>query len=160
MPTERRKDLPLPEAVTHLLDECRMVLPGLQALFGFQLIVVYNHGFAEKLSETEQYLHLLALGLVAAAIALVMTPAAYHRQSPLEVSQSFVTIASRLLRVAMVPLMLAIGLDFYLIGRVILANGWLSVLLTAVLLSLFAGLWFVLPRLARGEKRKGGKRTF
>lgn len=28
--------LPLSEAVTHLLEECRMVLPGIQALFGFQ----------------------------------------------------------------------------------------------------------------------------
>ncbi len=158
MSAEGRKELPLPEAVTDLLQECRMVLPGVQTLFGFQLIVVYNDGFAEKLSSTEQHLHLLALGLVAIAIALIMTPAAYHRQTPLEVSQSFVTIATRLLLSAMFPLMLAIALDFYLIGRVILANGWLSGLLTAVLVSLFAGLWFVFPRLATGKKRPSGRK--
>jgi hypothetical protein len=26
-----KEKLPLPEAVTHLLEECRMVLPGIQA---------------------------------------------------------------------------------------------------------------------------------
>ena len=68
----RREALPLPAAVTHLLEECRMVLPGIQALFGFQLIAVFNQGFSEKLSVTEQRLHWLAFGLVAIAIALVM----------------------------------------------------------------------------------------
>jgi hypothetical protein len=32
MHPEQKETLPLPEAVTHLLEECRMVLPGLQAL--------------------------------------------------------------------------------------------------------------------------------
>ena len=58
-----------------------MVLPGVQALFGFQLIAVFNTGFAEKLSHGEQRVHLLALALVAMAGALIMTPAAYHRQT-------------------------------------------------------------------------------
>ena len=40
----------LPELVSHLLEECRMVLPGIQALFGFQLVAVFNQAFWEKLS--------------------------------------------------------------------------------------------------------------
>ena len=35
MKPEQKETLPLPEAVTHLLEECRMV-PGLQTLLGFQ----------------------------------------------------------------------------------------------------------------------------
>jgi hypothetical protein len=35
MSSEPKEELPLAEAVTYLLEECRMVLPGLQALFGF-----------------------------------------------------------------------------------------------------------------------------
>jgi len=69
------------DTVTHLLEECRMVLPGIQALFGFQLIAVFNPAFSEKLHWYEQCLHLTAIGLVAIAVALVMTPAAYHRQA-------------------------------------------------------------------------------
>jgi hypothetical protein len=29
------------------IDEARMVLPGIQALFGFQLIAVFNERFAQ-----------------------------------------------------------------------------------------------------------------
>lgn len=32
----RKEQLPLPEAVTHIFEDCRMVLPEIQALFGFQ----------------------------------------------------------------------------------------------------------------------------
>jgi len=150
MHPEQKETLPLPEAVTHLLEECRMVLPGLQALLGFQFIAIFNAGFSEKLTPTEQRLHLLALGLVALAGALVMAPASYHRQiGPQEVSTHFLTLASRLLLGAMVLLVLGIGLDFYVIARVILANRWLSVLLTLVVVSLFVYVWFLLPRLGR-----------
>jgi hypothetical protein len=34
----RTEPIKLDSAATHLLEECRMVLPGIQALFGFQLI--------------------------------------------------------------------------------------------------------------------------
>ena len=57
-----------------------MVLPGIQAFFGFQLIAVFNTGF-QDLTHTEQVLHLIALLLLAVSIALIMTPAAYHRVS-------------------------------------------------------------------------------
>ncbi|MDQ2943358.1 MAG: hypothetical protein M3R21_06785 [Candidatus Dormibacteraeota bacterium] len=46
------------EYPTHLLNEGRMVLPGIQALFGFQLIAVFNQTFSQRLSPAEQYLHL------------------------------------------------------------------------------------------------------
>ena len=51
--------LSLTESATHLLNEGRMVLPGIQALFGFQLIAVFNQGFAQKLSAAEQAFRLL-----------------------------------------------------------------------------------------------------
>ncbi|HEV2174687.1 MAG TPA: DUF6328 family protein [Nitrospira sp.] len=47
----------LSDSVSHMLEECRMVLPGIQALFGFQLIVVFNSTFWAKLDQFEQLLH-------------------------------------------------------------------------------------------------------
>ena len=67
------------QVTSHLLEECRMVLPGIQALFGFQLIAVFNGKFWE-LPEGHRLLHLLAIDSVATSVALVMTPAAYHRR--------------------------------------------------------------------------------
>jgi hypothetical protein len=146
----RRERLPLPEAVTHILEECRMVLPGIQALFGFQLISVFNEGFAQKLTLIEQYLHLLSIGLVAVAVALVMAPAAYHRQtSPEEVTENFIFVATRLLLYSMLPLMLGISLDFYLVSNIILKNSLQSFFLGVLLLAIFSFLWFLLPRLKK-----------
>src|SRR6266850_7806183 len=151
--------LPLSEAVTHLLEECRMVLPGIQALFGFQLIAVFNSTFREKLSSTEQCFHLAAIGLVAIAVALVMAPAALHRQtSPQAATQDFITIATRLLLLSMFPLMLGICFDFFLIARLILNNTLISVVFSTVLLVVFATLWFLLPRLTSLQKSARGKR--
>jgi hypothetical protein len=111
------------------------------------LIAVFNVGFADKLSVAEQKLHLFALGLVTIAIALVMAPAADHRQmGPPHISDRFIRVAGRLLLWAMVPLMLSITLDFYLISRVILESTSISMLLSIALACVFASLWFVLPR--------------
>ena len=151
--------LPLSEAMTHLLEECRMVLPGIQALFGFQLIAVFSSTFGEKLTSTEQYFHLAAIGLVAIAVALVMAPAALHRQTdPQAASQDFITTASRLLLLSMFPLMLGITFDFYLIARLILNNTLLSLILAALLFCLFSTLWFLFPRLTLLQKIVRGGR--
>src|SRR5215216_5190831 len=97
--------LSLNEAATHLLDECRMVLPGIQALFGFQLVAVFNAGFFERLSSAERLAHLVAIGLVVIAIAFVMAPAALHRSTePESLSRRFVHLSSWLLQCGMVPL--------------------------------------------------------
>jgi hypothetical protein len=124
-----------------------MVLPGLQALFGFQLIAVFNQTFWDRLTHTQQIIHFVALGVVAVAIALVMTPAAYHRQAEREtVSHGFVRLASRLLLWSMFPLLTGICLDFYLIALLIFKNTEVSLALAAVLSLTFFVLWFVLPR--------------
>ena len=157
MKSERVEEIPLSEAVTHLLEECRTVLPGIQALFGFQLIVVFNPSFHEKLSSTERELHLIAIGLIIVAIAMVMAPAAYHRQKdPQKVSEGFIFIATRLLLCAMFPLMVALGLEFFLITRVITNHVMLSIILSVLLLSVFSTLWFILPRSRKLQKFLSG----
>jgi len=104
----------LEEEIRTTIEEARMVLPGIQALFGFQLIAVFNARFHD-FSELEQMLHLVALLLVAVAIALIMTPAAYHRIAERgTVSRRFIDLASRLLESALMPLMLGISLDLFL----------------------------------------------
>ena len=137
----------LSDSVTHMLEECRMVLPGIQALFGFQLIAVFNSTFWTKLDHLEQVIHYMAIGLVSCSVALVMTPAAYHRQAePMTISRRFLTVSTRLLFWSMYPLMSAILLDFYLIGTLILDNRLFSLIVTLVLWVVFLVLWVFLPR--------------
>lgn len=159
MSDAKKEVLPLPGAVTHLLEECRMVLPGIQTLFGFQLIAVFNSSFREQLTSTEQVFHLSAICLVAIAVALVMAPAAYHRQTSAEAgSADFIVVTTRLLLCSMIPLMLGICLDFYLIARLILDNRILSLAMSIALLGFFSTLWFLFPRSPALQRIVRGRR--
>ncbi len=143
--------VPISKAGEFLLDECRMVLPGIQALFGFQLVAVFNNRFNSVLTHAQQLIHYCSIALVATAVALVMAPAAYHRQTHInEVTEKFLVVASRLLLLSMGPLMMGISLDFYLIGVTIFENQALSVVCSVLLFFVFVALWFVLPRWRKG----------
>jgi DMSO reductase anchor subunit len=154
---EKCERVPLAQSARFLLEECRMVLPGIQALFGFQLIAVFNQAFDDKLGPAEQRLHLAAIALIAVAIALVMAPAAYHRQTGSEqVTETFIRISTRLVLWSMLPLAIGICLDFYLIARMILESN-LAALLSTGLVCIFGLLWFVLPRVRALQYLVGGR---
>src|SRR5438874_12264465 len=68
----------LKDEARNIHEEARMVLPGIQALFGFQLIAVFNRPFFD-LDPFDRVLHLSSLVLVAVSIGLIMAPAADHR---------------------------------------------------------------------------------
>ena len=137
---------PLDKQVEQVLAEARMVLPGIQALFGFQLVAVFNQRFAEALDHAQQYAHLGALGLTAVATALLMTPASYHRRvEPGRVSHQLVRVGTQCLNLAMLPLLAAIGIDFYLIAHIIVGQPGVPAVLTALLVLIFAALWYGLP---------------
>jgi hypothetical protein len=131
------------------------VLPGVQALFGFQLIAVFNAPFFDLLTAGERRLHLIALVLVSLSVACLMGPAAYHRQAePHTVSRSFVRYAGTLLMLALVPLMVAVSLDVYLIARVVLGRAFAAAIVAAGVFAVFAGVWFVLPWLLRWRRSR------
>jgi hypothetical protein len=145
--TGDEQPLSLSEAAHYLVEECRMVLPGIQALFGFQLIAVFNERFDRDLDTPQQCAHLLALALVAIATALIMAPAAYHREvEPQRVTARFLRLSTRLLLFGMVPLAAGVCLDFFLIAQLILRRTWLSALLALALFAVFGALWFWFPR--------------
>jgi Family of unknown function (DUF6328) len=142
----------LEEEATHVTDEARMVLPGVQAVLGFQLVAVFNQRFQE-LTAGEQLIHLAAFLLMALAMGLVMTPAAYHRQVERgRVSRRFVDLSSNLLTLAMLPLIAGVCLDTYLIARLIVEEQHLAVIVAAVAALLLAGLWYGLPAFCRRLK--------
>jgi len=124
-----------------------MVLPGIQALFGFQLIAVFNSNFKVNLSNDEQVVHLIALLLVAVAAILVVAPAAYHRQAKHQISEHFIELSSSFLAWAMAPLALGTCLDIYIVTRVILTSPVYSLVITLFISAIYAWTWFILPKL-------------
>lgn len=137
----------LGDQVNTIEQEARMVLPGIQTLFGFQLIAVFNQGFKLSLNPFEQGIHLIALLLVAISAVLVVAPAAYHRQANHQISLHFVSLSSKFLAWAMAPLALGTCLDIYLVTRVILISPILSTIVALFIFAIYAWVWFILPKL-------------
>jgi hypothetical protein len=139
------QELELAKAGEMLLDECRMVLPGIQALFGFQLVAVFSERFA-SLPEHAQRLHIAAIALVALAVSMIMTPAAFHRQrDPRQVDAAFIHVSTTMLLASMLPLALALAIDLYVVAGTVTGEP-IAAAIGSALLAFAAVLWFALPR--------------
>lgn len=136
---------PLADKIKQILTEGRIILPGAQALLGFQLSGFFTDAF-EKLEPSSQLFHFAALAFVALAAILLMTPPAYHRiVEKGEETERFHRVANRFIIVALIPLALGITTDFYVVLNKVSHNAALSSLIAAVVLALFYGLWFLYP---------------
>lgn len=146
----------LKDATTFAVEESRMILPGVQALFGFQLIAVFNNGF-ERLSSIDRRVHFLALLLVALAAALLMAPAAHHRIAERgRLSERFLKLASRLISIALLPLAIGLALDIFVVATLIFEDRSLALAAGGVTGAVLAALWFGWPGLVRRRRRKAG----
>jgi hypothetical protein len=144
----------LENEVNLIIEEARMVLPGIQALFGFQLIAVFSDRFPRALPPFAQHLHLVATALVAAAIALIMAPAAYHRQAERDrLSRYFANYASLLITIALAPLLAAICIEIGLVAYAILGSPGASFMLGLFLALAYTLLWYVFPYWKRRQRR-------
>jgi len=94
-----------------MLTEARVIIPGGQALLGFQLIATLTKAFNE-LPALFKYVHCAGLCAVALAVVLLMTPAAVHRLGfDGEDNSDFFRIGSRLVIAASIPLAIGISSD-------------------------------------------------
>jgi len=132
----------LKDKIQQMLTEVRVVLPGAQALLGFQFASLLMESF-EKLPQASKYVHFISLSLVALTVILLMTPSAYHRLVEQgEDTEHFHRVASRLLIAAMIPLAFGITGDFYVVAQKITKSASLAIALSAIALLIFFGLWF------------------
>ena len=146
--------------IEYMLEEARMVLPGLQALFGFQLIVVFSQRFVEALDNTARQIHLAALVLVAVSIALLMAPAAYHRQVQRDrSSRFFIRYTSSLITVGMVPLLIALSVEVGIVAMAITTNLRISAALCLGLAVLLTSAWYLFPWWRRSGGARRHRRT-
>jgi hypothetical protein len=136
---------PLATKVEQLLTEARVIIPGAQALLGFQFIAMLTSGF-DRLPQSAKTVHALALCLVAINVILLVTPAALHRLSfNGEDSRAFLRMGSALVIAA--PCFLAAGIaaeTFVVLQKVSENAGWASIgaLVSFVVL---IGLWYAIP---------------
>jgi hypothetical protein len=146
---------PLHIRIEQMLTEARVILPGAQALLGFQLAIVLTDTF-EKLPSLPRLLHAAALLFVALSVALLITPAALHRIVWAgEDTEAVLRIGGQITILALLPLAMGMAADsFVVLSRVLGSMGPAAVTAPVVLLCLI-GLWFGWPFVARLQRRSG-----
>jgi hypothetical protein len=145
------KRTPLRTRIDHMLTEARVLLPGAQALLGFQFAIMLAKPF-DQLPPSSKLVHIAALGLIAMAVILLMTPAAIHRLTfEGQDTESFHRIGSRFVVSAAVPLGLGISADIYVAVTRALESTAAGLISSILAVTFFAVLWFVQPLLLRAR---------
>jgi hypothetical protein len=144
MPSAERVT-PLKDKIEELLTEARVIIPGAQALLGFQFVVVFESSFGE-LPGWVKATHAFGLGAVALSVVLLMTPAALHRIAYAgESNPTFFRVGSALVIGAGVPLALGIASDIGVVGFKITGDTWLAAGIGGLSLLVLMSFWFFYP---------------
>jgi hypothetical protein len=150
---EKETNTSIDVRVEHMLTEARVLLPGAQAVFGFQLAVLLTEGFAE-LPQASRVIHAAALCCIALSIILLMTPAAIHRISfDGQNTDRFHRLGSRFVVVSALPLALGIVGDLYVAVTKALETPAIGCAVALVAGLILATLWFVQPLVLRLKHR-------
>jgi Family of unknown function (DUF6328) len=151
-----RAPTPLRARIEQLLTEARVILPGAQALFGFQLAIVLTQSF-DQLPNLSRSVHAASLCLVAIAVMMLMAPAPYHRIVYAgEDTEDMYRVGSALVTAATVPLGLGLTGDVYVVIAKISQSFAIGSLAAGLAFALLSGLWYVYP-FALAAMRRGRK---
>lgn len=154
MENDKADENKLRDEMRNIIEEARVILPGLQALFGFQTIAVFNDRF-EDLPTYAQDCHLVGLGMVIVAVALAMTPAIYHRVvGSSRLSWHTIEVGSRLLRSTVAPLACGLALDMFTVVLMATDDVTVSVASALATFAFLTGLWLAFPMHGRHRARK------
>ena len=143
----------LENKIKQVLTEARVVLPGAQALLGFQLAAMLSDAFG-RLPRSSQYVHLASLIFLAASIVFLMAPAAFHRIVERgEDSERLHRFSGAMVLAALVPLAFGIAGDMYVVTDKVLGVPGFAIALAAATLVFFFGLWFGLTLAIRARTK-------
>ena len=126
------------------LNELRVVLPGVQVLFAFLLILPFSKGFAE-VTHVQRLVYIAAVLFTTLSTILLLAPSSYHRLRFRDhQKEQLIEISNRLVIAGMAALALAIDCAVYLITSYVF-EGWVGIVAVALASAGFAGFWYVLP---------------
>jgi hypothetical protein len=133
-----------------LLQELRIVIPGVQVLFAFLLTVPFNQRFTE-LNTVQRDVFFSTLLCTAAATALLIAPSAHHRllfrKGLREERLRMGNILAILGLAFLVPAMVGV---IFVITDLIFGSA-AALVVTVAMALLFSLLWFILPLPYRGN---------
>jgi hypothetical protein len=142
----------LKDKISRVLVEARIILPGAQALLGFQLAAYFTEAF-EKLSMSARLVHTASALAIGITVLLLMMPAAYHRiVDGGEDTPDFDRFASRVVLGALVPLSLGLGGEVYVFFVRAFHGAGLAAAAGAFTVGLLLAAWFLLPVAIRSAR--------
>src|SRR5947209_5385212 len=148
-------ETPLATKIEQLLTEARVIIPGAQALFGFQFIAMLTSGF-ERLPQSAKLVHAIALCLIAVNVVVLMTPAALHRLSfNGEDTQSFLRMGAALVIAGPVFLAGGIACEFYVVLQKAFDHQSWAVAGGVAAFLLLAVMWYAFPLAVRRRHSRG-----
>ncbi|MGI8807489.1 MAG: DUF6328 family protein [Acidimicrobiales bacterium] len=134
----------LDRELLELLNELRVVLPGVQALLAFLLIVPFNERFA-AVTGRDRLFYVIALLGSAIACVLFITPAAFHRlRFRRHDKDQLIRVGNRCAIAGMATLAVAMIAAVFLVTDVLFGPRT-GAALTAVIAVSIVGLWWVVP---------------
>ena len=143
----------LKEKIRTLGTEIRVVLPGAQALLGFQFAAFLSDVF-DRLPEISKAVHFASVTTMAIAIVLLMAPAAFHRIATGGDDTKEVDLFGTY---AMLGAMFFIGIsmagDFYVVLMIVTGAPTLAIACPIAALTIAFALWFGFPLAARRRVR-------
>ena len=143
----------LDRELIELLNELRVVMPGVQLLFGFLLTVPFQQRF-DLVDSYQRLVYLITLVLTAASAAFLMAPSAFHRLTFREGQKPYlIRLATRQAIAGMALLALAMNGALLLLVDLLYSSLTTAIIVGATGL-LFGWLWFglALTRLASGKR--------
>ena len=142
---------PIDVRVEQMLTEARVLLPGAQALLGFQLTVMLTEAFGQ-LPDPSKIVHVAALCCIALAVILLMAPAAFHRISfHGQNTETFHALGSALILTAAIPLAGGIVGDLYVAVAKALGRPAIGIAVAALAFMVLAMLWLIHPLMLRAK---------
>jgi hypothetical protein len=126
-----------------LLQELRVLLPGVQILVAFLLTVPFAKGFPEVDAEGRD---LYGIALVSGVLSVVafVTPTVFHRVAPRRSRVERLVWGIRLSRVGLLSLGISLISGLALVARFVF-GGLTAVLISAGGVVVLVGIWVILP---------------
>lgn len=144
MAEEESHEERLDRELIELLNELRVLLPGIQVIFAFLLAVPFASGF-ERVTDLQRDVYGVSLAAALASILCLVAPTTYHRlrwrqrdkEVMLRTANAFAIAGSVFLAVSLTASVFLVG--DYLFSRVV------ALFATVAAGVAFAALWYALP---------------
>ena len=162
MSDEENEKERLNRKLIELLNELRIVIPGVQVLFAFLLILPFNTGFVDA-DDLGRAVYAGSLGCAAVASALLIGPAAYHRyrfrrleEETVSDKKEMIITQDHLAAGGILFLALAMAGSVFMVFDLLFGTGTAAIVAGSLVLT-YAWFWYALPvsrRLRNSRSRR------